>query len=68
MKIALFGKLFNESFTDSFKLMFEEFAKHNVEVDIYEPFYDFLIREINFKPPVNNYYHGYHDIDRKSVV
>lgn len=64
MKIALFGRLFNESFTDSFKLMFEEFAKHNVEVDIYEPFYDFLIREINFKPPVNNYYHGYHDIDK----
>ncbi|MCT4601952.1 MAG: NAD kinase [Marinifilum sp.] len=64
MKIALFGKLFNESFTDSFKLMFEEFAKHKVEVDIYEPFYDFLIREINFKPPVNGYYKGYQDLDK----
>ncbi|PXX98953.1 NAD kinase [Marinifilum breve] len=64
MKIALFGRLFNESFTDSFKLMFDEFAKHNVEVDIYEPFYDFLIREINFKPPVNGYYKGCDDLNK----
>jgi NAD+ kinase len=64
MKIALFGRLFNESFTDSFKLMFEEFTKRNIEVDIYEPFYDFLIREVNFKPPVNKNFNGYHDLDK----
>ncbi|WP_421918214.1 NAD kinase [Marinifilum sp.] len=64
MKIALFGKLFNESFTESFKLMFEDFIKHQVEVDIYQPFYDFLIRDINFKPPVNNYFNGYQDLDK----
>ncbi|MGQ1908568.1 NAD kinase [Marinifilum sp. RC60d5] len=64
MKIALFGKLFNENFTDSFKMMFEVFTKHNVEIFIYEPLYDFLIREINFKPPVGGYFSGYEDLDK----
>nr|WP_320118338.1 NAD kinase [uncultured Marinifilum sp.] len=64
MKIALFGKLFNENFTDSFKMMFEVFAKNNVEVFIYEPLYDFLIREINFKPPVGGYFSEYKDLNK----
>jgi len=65
MKIALFGKSFNESFIDSFKMMFDVFSQNNVEVHIYEPFYDFLIREVNFKPPVNANFSGYHDLDKE---
>lgn len=64
MKIALFGKSFSENFTDSFILMFDVFAKQNVEVFIFEPFYDFLIREIKFKPPVKGYFSGYGDLDK----
>lgn len=64
MKIALFGKLFNENFTESFKLMFDVFSKHDVEIYIYEPFYDFLIREINFKPPVHGYFNGFDSLDK----
>lgn len=65
MRVALFGRSFNESFTESLILMFEVFKKHNIEVLIYEPFYDFLIREINFKPQVQGYYHNYGDLDKK---
>ncbi len=65
MKIALFGRSFNESFTESFILMFDVFTKHNIDVVIYEPFYDFLIREINFKPPVLGYFHGCKDLDKE---
>ncbi|WP_372751145.1 NAD kinase [Labilibaculum sp.] len=64
MKIAIFGRSFNESFTDSFVLMFDVFTQNNIEVVIYEPFYDFLIREINFKPPVIGYFHGNKDLDK----
>jgi NAD+ kinase len=64
MKVALFGRSFNESFTDSFILMFDVFTQNNIEVVIYEPFYDFLIREINFKPPVKKYFHGNKDLDQ----
>ena len=64
MKLALFGKSFNKSFTDSFVLMFDVFAKHKVEVLIYEPFYDFLIREINFKPLVQGYFSKYDNLDK----
>ncbi|MDE5418076.1 NAD kinase [Labilibaculum sp. DW002] len=64
MKVALFGRSFNESFTESFILMFDVFTKHNIDVVIYEPFYDFLIRDINFKPPVQNYFHSYEDLDK----
>lgn len=52
MKIALFGKSFSENFTDSFILMFDVFAKQNVEVFIFEPFYDFLIRKSNLSHPL----------------
>ncbi|MBI9056475.1 MAG: NAD kinase [Labilibaculum sp.] len=65
MKVALFGRSFNESFTESFILMFDVFTKHNIDVVIYEPFYDFLIRDINFKPPVQNYFHSYEDLDKE---
>jgi NAD+ kinase len=65
MKIALFGKSFNESFTESFISMFEVFSNYKVEVDIYQPFYDFLIREINFKPPVQGYFTNHKDLDKE---
>lgn len=64
MKVALYGRSFNESFTDSFILMFDFFTQNNIEIVIYEPFYDFLIREIKFKPPVKKYFHGNVDLDR----
>jgi NAD+ kinase len=65
MKIALFGKSFNENFTDSFISMFDVFSEHDVEIYIYQPFYDFLIREVNFKPPVDGYFTGHDDLDRQ---
>lgn len=64
MKIAIFGRSFTENFTESFKLMFDVFAKQKVEVLIYEPFYDFLIREINYKPLVKSYFHDSDDMDK----
>ncbi len=42
MKIALFGKQFNDVFYDKCKLLFETLHKKNVELIIYEPFVEFL--------------------------
>ncbi|MFA8433764.1 MAG: NAD kinase [Marinifilaceae bacterium] len=63
MKIALYGKQFSPGFSDSFQQMFELFAQYDAEVIIYHPFYDFLIREVNFKPPVKGFFSQYEDLD-----
>ena len=65
MKIALFGKQFNENFTDSFKQMLVEFTKRDAEVYIYQDFYDFLIREVNFKPSISGYFTSNKDLNKE---
>lgn len=42
MRIALFGKQFNDVFYDKCKLLFEILHKNGVELVIYEPFAEFL--------------------------
>ncbi len=64
MKIAVYGKSFSENFTESFRLMCDVLVEKGVELVIYQPFYDFLIREINYKPLVQEYFNGYDDLPR----
>lgn len=62
MKIAIFGKSFTPKFTESFRLMCSMLNEKEVDIVIYQPFYDFLIREINYKPLVQGYFTGYNDL------
>lgn len=64
MKVALYGKRFGAGFSDSFQEMFQLFSENGVEVIIYQPFYDFLIREVNFKPPVIGHFTCYDQLDK----
>ncbi len=64
MKIAIYGKSFSENFTESFRLMCDVLVKKGVELVMYQPFYDFLIREINYEPLVQEYFSGYDDLPR----
>ncbi len=61
MKIAIYGQSFSQNFTDSFKMMCDLFTEKGIDIVIYQPFYDFLIREINYKPLVKGYFSEYTD-------
>ncbi len=61
MKIAIYGKSFSESFTDSFRLMCNMFAEKEVDVVIYRPFYDFIVQEMNYQPLVQGYFTEHND-------
>jgi len=48
MKIAIFGKKFNESFNASLSSLFNKLCQHNAEIYIYEPFYNYLCSNKSF--------------------
>ncbi len=64
MRIALFGKNFDENFTSHFGLMLDYFDKHQVKVDVYKPFYDFLSQKVNFKFQFEDFYNNHHDLNQ----
>lgn len=47
MKIAIFGRKFDEKFADSMINMLQILQKHNVEVIFYKPFVDFMKKSFN---------------------
>ncbi|MFH2095926.1 MAG: NAD kinase [Bacteroidota bacterium] len=50
MKIAVYGKIFDSSFHDAVRLIFSTFENNRVEVILYEPFYKFIRKEMDFNP------------------
>lgn len=59
MKVALFGKQFSEDFLDSFKLILDEFNTHEVELCIYQPFYDYIVSDLDFTPDVSEFFSAF---------
>ena len=49
MKIAIYGRSFNENFNNYIKELFDKLNKKNVNVTIYKPFYEFLKKEVDIK-------------------
>lgn len=47
MKVAIFGRNFDKGFKEYVKKFFEILHKNNIEITIYEKFYDFLKKEID---------------------
>lgn len=64
MKVALFGKQFSEDFLDSFKLILDEFNTHEVELCIYQPFYDYIVSDLDFTPDVSEFFSQHSDLDK----
>ena len=48
MKIAIFGKKFDENFNSSLDSLFHKLCNYNAEIFIYEPFYKYLCSAKNF--------------------
>jgi len=61
MKLAIYGRSFNESFIPVIQSLFDRLAMQNAEVFIFEAFYSYLKPRINFSFPVKTY-HGLADM------
>ena len=50
MRIAVFGRNINAIFHNSLKRLFNILHLHNVDIIVYRPFLEYMIRDIGFKP------------------
>ena len=62
MKIAIFGRPFRSGFEDSIASLFRIISDRKINVIIYKPFYDFLIKEISFQPQADGFFETHDDI------
>ncbi len=63
MKIGIFGKTFQEEFHEAIYKIFENLNKHNVEIIIYAPFYDFISQNLYFNPKISKIFRKKEEID-----
>jgi hypothetical protein len=48
MKIAIYGRVLNENFYDSFNELLKKMKAHKVQIIIYEPLYDSVVNKLPF--------------------
>jgi len=62
MKIAIYGKTFGEDFHSCSKDLFKKLHEQEVELYIFQPFYNFLNDEVNQKPEVAGLFTNHTDL------
>lgn len=65
LKVAVYGRLFSESFVPFVQEVFTKLAEHNVELLIYEPFNDYLKPRINVKSK-HSVFLKHHELDEET--
>jgi len=63
MKVAVFGTTVSESFAPVLHEFFGFLKSNNIEVQLFKPFYSFLVDELNTEPFYNTFFHSYKDFD-----
>lgn len=62
MKIAVFGRNITPVFYDSLKRLFTILHLHRVEVTVYQPFLEYMRRELNFDPKRITDFSNHHEL------
>jgi NAD+ kinase len=65
MKVAVFGITVSLDFTPVLNEFFGFLKASNIEVQLYKPFYSFLVDELKMEPYFTSYFHSYHDFDNQ---
>ncbi len=65
MKVAVFGTSVSESFMPVLIEFFGFLRSSNIEVQLFKPFYSFLVQEMNSEAYFTSFFHSYHDFDNK---
>jgi NAD+ kinase len=65
MKVAVFGTTVSESFAPVLHEFFGFLKSNKIEVQIFEPFYTFLLEELKLAPFYTSFFHSFQDFDNK---
>ncbi len=65
MKVAVFGTTVSESFMPVLNEFFGFLKSSKIEVQLFKPFYSYMVDELNTEPYVTSFFHSYHDFDNK---
>jgi NAD+ kinase len=63
MKVAVFGTSVSNDFIPVLNEFFHFLKNHKVDVQLYKPFYSFLVEELQTTPYYTSFYHSYADFD-----
>lgn len=63
MKVAVFGTTVSDSFTPVLNEFFGFLKNNRIEVQLFQPFYSFLVDELKTKPYYTSFFHSFHDFD-----
>ncbi|MCK4466136.1 MAG: NAD kinase [Bacteroidales bacterium] len=62
MRVAVYGRHFDPDFNKSIYDLFENFKRSDVEVFVFQPFYQFFKEKINFRPDISGFFSNHMDI------
>ncbi len=65
MKVAVFGTIVSAGFTPVLNEFFGFLKSSKIEVQIFKPFYSFLVDELKTEPYFTSFFHSYHDFDNQ---
>lgn len=66
MKIAVFGTAVSDDFVPVLQEFFQFLKSNNIEVQLFKPFYSFLIEELNTVPFYTSFFHSFVDFDENN--
>jgi NAD+ kinase len=66
MKIAVFGTFVNSDFIPVLHKFFQFFKFNKIEVQLYKPFYLFLINDLKYSPYYSGFFHSHTDFDTEN--
>lgn len=66
MKVAVYGTSVSNEFVSVISDFFEFLEKNNIEVQLYKPFYSFLIDDLGITPFYSSLFHSYIDFDENN--
>lgn len=63
MKVAVFGTLVSDEFVPVLQEFFGFLKEHNIEVQLFKPFYHHLVEELKTSTYYTSFFHSYSDFD-----
>jgi NAD+ kinase len=63
MKVAVYGTTVSEGFAPVLNEFFGFLKSNHIEVQIFKPFYSFLVNELKAEPFCSSFFNSYHDFD-----
>lgn len=64
MKVAIYGTSVSDEFIPVIEEFFDFLKRNRIEVQLFRPFYDFLVHQLETTPYYSSFFHSYIDFDQ----